>query len=440
VVIRVSKGPAATPPVSFAIVPQLLNDPQASALTELQDLGLSVDVLNDYSVHIARGHVMGSLPHAGQSVPSGSQIVLLVSSGPSANAETPTGLPLVVGLTEQQAVSAIQANGLTPRVVTEVSPNVAAGLVIDQLPSEATLREPPPKRSSLVWLWVLLGVLLVSGIAFFAFASMGKSAIVPDVTEITQPEAQGKIVAAGFKLGSVTTSETGAPEDVGNVLGQSPAAGTEAKEGSAIDLIIGGSPAPITVPSVVGQTQDAAQSALAAAGLTFRITNSPSTAVPSGSVILQTPVGGQQVAPGTSVGLTVSTGAGNVPVPAVVGQTQSDAQAALKAASLSVKINTAFNAAPEGEVYDQSPAAGTIVAPGTVITISVSSGPKPAPTQVTVPDVINMTKADAQQALTDLGFEVSVSQVGTFTVVGGQVPSGGTKANKGSTVKIAISK
>jgi beta-lactam-binding protein with PASTA domain len=97
--------------------------------------------------------------------------------------------------------------------------------------------------------------------------------------------------------------------------------------------------------------------------------------------------------------------------------------------------------APKGEVYAQTPAQGTLVAPGTTVSIHVSNGVPPAPTTVKVPNVIGNTQSQATSTLQDLGFEVAVSEIATGTAgkVVYQAPNAGTSEPKGSTVSIIVS-
>ncbi len=68
-------------------------------------------------------------------------------------------------------------------------------------------------------------------------------------------------------------------------------------------------PSTVTVPNVVGQTQQAANTAITNAGLVVgTTTNASSATVPSGSVISQSPVGGTQAQSGSAVNLVISTG------------------------------------------------------------------------------------------------------------------------------------
>ena len=79
--------------------------------------------------------------------------------------------------------------------------------------------------------------------------------------------------------------------------------------GSAVNFVVSTGPPLVAAPNVVGLTQVAATTAITGAGLVVGlVTNASSATVPAGSVISQTPVGGTQVAPGSAVNLTVSSG------------------------------------------------------------------------------------------------------------------------------------
>ena len=92
---------------------------------------------------------------------------------------------------------------------------------------------------------------------------------------------------------------------------------------------------------------------------------------------------------------------------------------------------------PKDEVVSQEPS-GT-AAPGATVTLSVSKGPK----QATVPDVTSQDEDSARSTLQSAGFTVAVQQQdvgdpGLDGIVLSQSPRGGTKADKGSTVTIAV--
>jgi hypothetical protein len=93
---------------------------------------------------------------------------------------------------------------------------------------------------------------------------------------------------------------------VGNVISESPTAGTSVNGGAAVSLVISSG---VSVPNVAGLTQAAATSTITGAGLTLgTVTTASSTTVTAGSVISQSPTPGTQVNGGTAVMLVVSTG------------------------------------------------------------------------------------------------------------------------------------
>ncbi len=130
----------------------------------------------------------------------------------------------------------------------------------------------------------------------------------------------------------------------------------------------------VAVPSVIGQTESEATSTLTAAKLTLgTVTTQPSTA-PAGTVISQAPAAGSAIVPGATVNLILSTGP--TTVPDVVGQLQSAATSAITAAKLAVgAVTVQDNTNPAGTVLSQLPASGSAVAPGTTVSLVVSSGP-----------------------------------------------------------------
>jgi beta-lactam-binding protein with PASTA domain len=100
---------------------------------------------------------------------------------------------------------------------------------------------------------------------------------------------------------------------------------------------------------------------------------------PKGQVWAQYPAAGTSLAPGTVVGINVSNGSptttATVSVPSVVGKTQSDAQSALKKASLSnVVIQWAGTGKPNGQVVAQTPDASAVVPKNITVIIFVSNG------------------------------------------------------------------
>lgn len=445
VVVLISRGPAPAPPAAFVVVPEIVGLSQGDALAKLQEAGLSAQVFNDYSTTVPRGEVMGQLPHSGASVPTASEAVLMVSSGPAAAETAAVPLVNVIGLAEADAIPKLQTGGLSPQVVREYSPTIPDGLVIDQLPSPASIAEMPVKKSSLLWLWVVLAVLALAAIGFGGYLWYNRTATVPNVVQLSQTDAQAAITSAGFKVGSIGTTQTISAAEVGKVVTQTPAPAGQARVGSEIDIVVSGGQKLFAVPDVTGQTQATAESTLKTAGLTSQVAQAYSATVAKGSVVSQAPAAGTRVPSGTAIQITVSQGPQNAAVPGVVGQTQSQAQSSLKSTGLGSQSVTNYNeTTPKGQVYQQYPSAGTAVAPGTVVGFAVSNGPAPSSTtSVTVPSVIGKTQSQAQTSLKNLGLKnVVVQWSGTGQPQGlvfAQTPESGALVPKGTTIIIFVS-
>jgi serine/threonine-protein kinase len=171
----------------------------------------------------------------------------------------------------------------------------------------------------------------------------------------------------------------------GHVIKTSPAEGTLVPPNSKVNLYVSTGPAQKPVPNVVGKSEQDAEQALSQAGFNVgKITTDSTSTEPAGTVLRQSPGGGSQAKPGTSIDLTVSGGA--VHVPSVVGESVTDATSTLSQAGLTYTIVTVTQpGVPPGVVLSQSPGAGSTVPPQTQVTLKVtgSETPSPSPTPST---------------------------------------------------------
>jgi beta-lactam-binding protein with PASTA domain/serine/threonine protein kinase len=197
--------------------------------------------------------------------------------------------------------------------------------------------------------------------------------------------------------------------------------------------------APVGVPLVEGLREDQAIELIEEAGLDAEVNRQASTRVDEGVVIEQSPREGTQVAQGSTVEITVSSGPRQVEVPGLVGLTYDEAVDALNEVGLEPQRVEVFSQRPPNEVVNQNPEEGQRVDEGTEVEVRVSQGVR----QVTVPDVLGQSESSARDELGDAGFEVSVTQAPSDTteegLVSSQSPSAGAEADEGSTVQITIS-
>ena len=401
----VSSGPAQV------AVPNVVNLTQAAATTSITGAGLIAGtVTTAASTTIVIGNVISEAPAAGTLVNSGSAVNLVVSSG--------VAVPNVVGSTQAAATTSITGAGLIVGTVTTASSGtIASGSVISESPAAATA--------------------VNGGSAVNLVVSSGPAQVaVPNVVNLTQATATTSITGAGLTAGTVTTAAS-TTIVIGNVISESPAAGTLVNSGSAVNLVVS---AGVLVPNVVGSTQAAATTSIIGAGLVAgTVTTVASSTVPSGSVVSESPAAGTAVNGGSAVDLVVSSGPGQVPVPNVVGSTQAAATTAITGVGLVVgTVTTASSLTVAiGNVISETPAAATSVNAGSAVNLVISLG-------TTVPNVVGSTQAAAQTAIAGAGLTVgTVTTASSLTVAIGNVisssPAAGTAVSGGSAVAFVVS-
>ena len=232
----------------------------------------------------------------------------------------------------------------------------------------------------LVVLLAIAGFLLARNLGYLGGAP---SFSLPSVVGQTQAQATSTLTADGLNVKIVQETSTQKP---GTVLASTPVAGTLVKKGNTVTLNVSAE-APtqqVQVPQgLVNATVTQATSLLQGVGLSASVVYKSSTQ-PKDTVLSTNPSSGTKVAQGSAVILTVSSGPANVTVPSLIGQSQIQAgqvlgQSGLNVGGVSTQSSTQYAA---GLIISTSPPAGTSVAPGSSVSIVVSSGP-PAPTTTT---------------------------------------------------------
>jgi len=275
---------------------------------------------------------------------------------------------------------------------------------------------------------ILLGVVVLGAIIWWLAA--GQYFPVPSVTGISASAARADLSNAG--LVAVTgPAEHSDSVPAGDVIATSPAAGSRITHGGRVTLISSLGPIRITMPPVTGQPIAQADKALRAAGFILAPPSyQTSASIPAGVVISTIPVAYTHWPKDEPVHLVVSAGA---PLPNFVGQQIGAAQGAASAGGFSInQVPDNNSSQPAGTITRQSPGPGTPITSGEVVTVWVSAGPA----QVPVPNVQGMTIHDAEQALSQAGFNVSVNQVLPGNRVLAYSPSG--TAPQGSTITITV--
>ena len=198
----------------------------------------------------------------------------------------------------------------------------------------------------------------------------------------------------------------------------------------------------VEVPNLVGQTEENAISLLEQLGLTGNKTGTAQSSEPAGTVISQETAEGTSVDVGTAINYTVSAGSESLSVPTVVGLSQSEAEAKIKALGLNTSVDRQYSdSVAVGRVISVSPEEGATVTAGDTISLVVSLGVEN--TQIPVPSVIGLDENTATTTLYDSGFAVSVETTDSAEGIGdgcvsAQSVAAGTEADPGTTITITV--
>jgi len=207
VTLTVSQGPGASK------VPGTAGLPVGEATERLEGAGFEVKVENVPSDKVEEGVVIHSEPGGGESAANGSEVKLVVSSGPQQ-----VKVPVLVGSQRSVAVQRIRGRGLVPAIAEEESSR-PAGEVISQSPDA--------------------GEQLSRGSTVSIVVSSGeKQTKVPNVIGKQRSEAVTQLREAGFGP-FVEEEETEVPGQIGRVIDQFPPPGTKLDPGAEVTLVVG---------------------------------------------------------------------------------------------------------------------------------------------------------------------------------------------------------
>ena len=269
----------------------------------------------------------------------------------------------------------------------QATPLLAAGTtqVLDRPPAHPTeVLSPtePERRTNWVPIVVTLVLIALLGALLWFLAvnvlnnddqQTGVLVTVPNVVGDKRTQAITELEDAGLEATITPVPAADDTQEPGTVLEQDPAAGDEVERGTNVNLTIVEAPDQVAIPEFEGSSVEEAQATLSDLGLEpSGPVEEPSQTVDAGSVTRTDPASGEEVEPGSTVTIFVSTGAEQVAVPEVRCQSFGSAQNELSQAGLNpvissetVEVNTAC---PLGrKVAEQDPAPGTQVDPGTTV-------------------------------------------------------------------------
>lgn len=280
------------------------------------------------------------------------------------------------------------------------------------------------------YIWISMAVLFVCCFAwaFFSFGSFWSS------QNVTVPNVVGKPVEVAQttlkKLDLKVSVDEIASDDVpaGEVISQTPIAGTNVKAKRIIHLTVSKGGSAMLIPDLKGLTLSQAKERLEKLGLTLgAVENGNDPDKPSEIIISQSPESGSKTTKGTRVNIVINMKQ-KVTIPSVVGMTLSDAKNTLSSLKLAVGTITASDGS---SIDDQS---------------AVVVSQDPAAGEAKSDTVVNLTVATKQKAKKNGTVNISIPKGGNprqvdilVTDDNGRRTVYSAKANPGSTVTKDVS-
>ena len=255
-------------------------------------------------------------------------------------------VPSLVGMSQNEAKEALSNIGLLSEVVEEVfSEDIAQGKVISSSPGGGGRISPAGT----------VGLVL----------SKGQERIeIPVITNLTPDVATQKMSALGLTIGDINEVFDMKVES-GFVIGTDPKSGEKVKRNSVVNIVVSKGVEKIALISYVGKGGDEALSELTNSGFDVKVVYKFSDKVFKGQVVSQSPEISDAIGLGSKIELVLSKGPEFVFVPNVLGKNKNDASLDLE--NLGLKVVTKGT----GKVNNISPAIGTKVKQGAVITLTL---------------------------------------------------------------------
>jgi len=139
-------------------------------------------------------------------------------------------------------------------------------------------------------LGVVLVIAVVGGVAYYLLAGAGKTYAVPLVNGEPVATAQAQIKAQHLR--STVTYRNSSTVKANVVINSSPQEGNNVPANTLVTLFVSKGQAPVAVPSVVGQPQNQAEATLQAKGFKVDVKTDATSSAPAGQVTSQDPSGG----------------------------------------------------------------------------------------------------------------------------------------------------
>jgi len=227
----------------------------------------------------------------------------------------------------------------------------AATFSVDTIEETGAVRVRKPRTSGAPSPRILWGVgsglsVVIVGLViwFFALGNLPNITINPSPSSgikvpnvVSQTYDAGKTALENAQLTPNRVYQQSDSVAADTIISTDPAAGTVVAVNQVITVYVSSGKGQVTVPNLVGMTEDAAANALSSANLLLGSINSVNSAtVPQNQVVSSSPAAGSSVTAGSSINLNVSNG--QVLVPNVVNLDVNTAQQRLRAPDVQLNV------------------------------------------------------------------------------------------------------
>lgn len=231
---------------AIVTVPDVVDSARPRAVADLEEMGIEVAATEKFSLEAPKGVVISQDPAAGDRVRTGTEVRIVVSKGANR-----VEMPDAVGRPLAEIRKPFDEADIPLDVKRVPSERVAKGIVMEQSPGPGVM---------------------VTGVDTVSFVVSDGAADRP------VPEVVGRTLdAAGFELGrsGLVAGDIRQVDDptvpAGAVVSVSPPGGTVVPIDTAVEVVVSNGPAPVVVPDVVNDTEQAARSELEQLGFVVRL-------------------------------------------------------------------------------------------------------------------------------------------------------------------------
>jgi serine/threonine-protein kinase len=260
-------------------VPDVAGFTEPQARSQLVQAGFTTATEQKASKKVPSGQVIGTDPPGGSEADKGSQVTIIVSTGPKS-----VNLPNLHGKQLNDALQILADKGLPTPITKPIPSKLGSGLVVRTDPKPG-----PVKPDQVVTLYYSNG-----------------NVKVPDVAGLSCSDATARLQQSHLHADCQDAASDTVP--AGQVFSQSPSAGQETPQGGTVTLQVSTGPAQVAVPDVTNSDYPTAKKQLHDLGLkAVQSACLPSDATtPDGTVVATDPPAGTSVDPGSPVTVYVA--------------------------------------------------------------------------------------------------------------------------------------